>query len=79
MNTVKKNCFVLVAAAAGCIAIWASAAAAPIGQEKAIPRHLADGEEFSLPLQALLQYGQRFFSANWTIQDGGGRPLTKGT
>src|SRR5262249_43461823 len=49
-----------------------------LGQELAMPRHLTDDEEFSLPLQALLEYGQKLFMANWTEQDGAGRPITKG-
>jgi len=50
-----------------------------IGREVAVTRHLADGEEFSMPLHRLLARGQRLFTAAWTIQEGGGRPLTKGT
>lgn len=50
-----------------------------VGEEKAIPRHLADNEEFAVPLHDLIAHGQRLFEAAWTIQDGGGRPLTKGT
>jgi hypothetical protein len=49
-----------------------------IGREVAIQRHLADGEEFTRPLRALLTHGQRLFDAVWTLQEGGGRPLTKG-
>ena len=44
-----------------------------------MPTHLQDGEEFSLPLSALLIHGKLLFDANWTEQEGGGRPLTKGT
>jgi cytochrome c peroxidase len=51
----------------------------PIGREVAIPHHLQDGEEFRVPLQDLLAHGQRLFTAVWTIEEGGGRPLTKGT
>src|SRR5882672_9519741 len=50
-----------------------------IGREVAISRHLQDGEEFSITLRDLLMHGQRLFNAVWTIQEGGGRPLTKGT
>ena len=52
---------------------------AMIGAEVAVPRHLQDGEEFAVSLQALLAHGFTLFTANWTIQEGGGRPLTKGT
>src|SRR5947208_12913669 len=50
-----------------------------IGQELSIPRHLADDEEFSLPPKDLIEYGKKLFMANWTEQEGAGRPLTKGT
>lgn len=50
-----------------------------IGREVAIPRHLQDGEEFEIPLLALIRHGENLFKAAWTEQEGGGRPLTKGT
>jgi cytochrome c peroxidase len=52
---------------------------AQLGQEKARPQQLPDGAEYVLPLAAVLQHGQTIFSARWTIQDGAGRPLSKGT
>jgi len=54
-------------------------AKAAIGAEKAIPRHLQDGEESKLSLAELVRFGEKLFIANWTDQDGGGRPLSKGT
>jgi hypothetical protein len=51
----------------------------PIGQEVAARDRLADGQEFELGILKLLKAGEQFFEANWTIQEGGGRPLTKGT
>lgn len=50
-----------------------------IGREVAIERHLQDGEEFRIPIQELIRYGQKIFAANWTVQEGAGRPFTKGT
>lgn len=50
-----------------------------VGQELAVTNHLRDGEEFSTALQALLVHGKSLFEANWTDEEGGGRPLTKGT
>jgi len=50
-----------------------------IGREAAISRHLEDDEEFRIPLRDLIEHGKKIFCANWTEQDGGGRPLTKGT
>jgi cytochrome c peroxidase len=40
---------------------------------------MRDGEEFTTPLARLLEHGSSLFKANWTDEDGGGRPLTKGT
>ena len=53
--------------------------AADIGSEKALPGHLADGQEYEWPLRRVLTHGERLFSASWTVQDGAGRPLSKGT
>lgn len=50
-----------------------------IGDEIAVPQHLVDGQEFTIPLEKLLAHGKLLFNANWTEQEGGGRPLTKGT
>jgi len=52
---------------------------AQIGREVAVPVHLQDGQEFTTPIGKLLKFGESLFTANWTIQEGGGRPLTKGT
>jgi cytochrome c peroxidase len=56
-----------------------SLASAQIGREVAIARHLREGEEFVVSLKELLDHGQRLFTANWTSQEGAGRPLAKGT
>jgi len=45
-----------------------------IGREIAVPHHLADGEELTLPLRDLLAHGEHLFTAVWTSQEGGGRP-----
>src|SRR5437588_12916685 len=50
-----------------------------IGREVSVPQHLQDGQEFSLALDKLVAHGKLLFNANWTDQEGGGRPLTKGT
>lgn len=50
-----------------------------IGREVAIPKHLEDGEEVRVTTAELLTRGKAMFDANWTNQEGGGRPLTKGT
>lgn len=68
--------FVTLLTALGALS-W-SAQAAEIGQESALPRHLADGEEFEIGWRALLQHGKQLFTARWTLQEGAGRPLTKG-
>lgn len=50
-----------------------------IGREVSVPEHLQDGDEFRLPLPDLIAYGKRLFCANWTDQEGAGRPSVKGT
>jgi len=49
-----------------------------LGSERAVTRHLQNGEESKLPLSELVELGKRLFLANWTDQDGAGRPLTTG-
>jgi hypothetical protein len=49
------------------------------GDERAVQVHLQDGEEFRTSVIDLITYGKRLFTAMWTVQDGAGRPLTKGT
>lgn len=44
-----------------------------------VRNHLRDGEEFVRPLAAVLAIGQALFEANWIVDEGGGRPVTKGT
>ena len=51
-----------------------------IGSEKAVGEsRRRDSEVSAWPISEILLLGSRAFSANWTEQDGGGRPLTKGT
>jgi hypothetical protein len=53
--------------------------AAEIGSEVSVPHHLQDGEEFKISIRDLIAHGEKLFRATWTSQEGGGRPLTKGT
>jgi hypothetical protein len=69
----------LLAAAGLLVGFIESSVAAEIGREVAIPRHLQDGEEFQIPVKQLIDFGQQLFTAVWTTEEGGGRPLTKGT
>lgn len=61
------------------IAIAKSQTESQIGREVAVPVHLQDGQEFQVGLDALIRYGRKLFTANFTVEDGAGRPLTKGT
>jgi hypothetical protein len=56
----------------------AQAQTTQIGREVAIPHHLENGQEFQISLTTLLAFGKKLFTANWTIQEGQGRPLAKG-
>jgi len=78
---IKHRSLWLVALGSAAMVLAAQTApkSSKIGQEHAIQRHLADDEEFSLPLYALIEHGKKIFCANWTDQDGAGRPLIKGT
>jgi hypothetical protein len=75
----RFRAMVFAVVASLCAAVWNAADATQIGREVSIPRHLANGEEFTMPLQELLEYGKRLFNANFTIQEGAGRPMVKGT
>jgi len=48
------------------------------GREVSISQHLRDGEEYELNTNQLIGRGHDLFNAVWTIQEGGGRPQTKG-
>lgn len=65
----------LVTSAAG----QAAQGQSQIGREVAVPKHLKDDQEFQISLPELVAHGKLLFNANWTEQEGGGRPLTKGT
>jgi Di-haem oxidoreductase, putative peroxidase len=52
---------------------------AQLGVEVSVPTHLQNGEEHRMSIGELIDAGQRLFEAMWTAQEGGGRPLTKGT
>ncbi len=54
-------------------------AASQIGREVAVPRHLQDGDEYQLVIPQLIAFGEKLFTARWTVQEGAGRPLSKGT
>lgn len=50
-----------------------------IGQEISTQRHLKNSEAAEMPLAQLLKHGHELFNAMWTVQEGAGRPQTKGT
>jgi hypothetical protein len=61
------------------LAAWGQSTPSQVGREVAIPVHLQDGEEFNTPVSQLIRYGAQLFNAKFTIQEGAGRPLSKGT
>lgn len=71
--------WIIVGLVSGVAAPATGSAADPIGREVAISRHLRDGEETRLSTEALIAYGEKLFEANWTGEEGGGRPVSKGT
>lgn len=54
-------------------------ARAQIGEELSTYQRLEDGEEYTVSVRELVARGQAAFIAEWTPQEGGGRPLTGGT
>ena len=61
------------------IVAWAQTSSSQIGREVAIAVHLQDGQEFTIPILQLIQYGGQLFNAKFTVQEGAGRPQSKGT
>src|SRR5260370_37203184 len=76
MRCCKMHCGSAVALWIAIPSAWAQSN--PIGREVAIPRHLENGQEFRVSVSTLLDFGKQLFAANWTIQEGQGRPLAKG-
>jgi hypothetical protein len=61
------------------IAASAQSPSSQFGREVAIPIHLQDGEEFTITTAQLIQFGAKLFNARFTVQEGAGRPKSKGT
>ncbi len=61
------------------IVAWGQSPSSQIGREVAISVHLQDGEEFTTPIKKLIEFGSQLFNAKFTIQEGAGRPFSKGT
>lgn len=61
------------------IPVWGQSPSSQIGREVATPVHLQDGEEFTISMPKLIEFGAQLFNAKFTIQEGAGRPLSKGT
>lgn len=78
MNTQRHGAFTITALLTF-VCVLGATTRSEIGRDVAIPHHLQDGEEFTTSLQALLRYGEKLFTAKFTIEEGAGRPLTKGT
>ncbi len=74
-----KHAMALLSFFALAIALAPIAFAQQVGQEVAIPTHLQDGQEFTTPMGQLIKFGQQLFNAKFTIQEGAGRPMSKGT
>jgi len=77
----KTMMMILFAVATSFSVAWATTIinGTSIGQEVAIPVHLQDGQEYEISVQQLIAFGRKLFTAMWTIQEGAGRPMSKGT
>ena len=49
-----------------------------LGREVSVRHRLADGDEYQMSSRDLFNKGGELFDAMWTLQEGGGRPLSKG-
>ena len=79
MSRYTCRCVLLVSPLLTVIVAFGQSPGPQIGREVAIPVHLQDGEEFTMPLRDLIEFGAKLFSAKFTVQDGAGRPQSKGT
>ncbi len=75
----SKRCLLLCVVSPLVFGMVALGQSSQIGREVAIAAHLEDGEEFNISMNHLIQHGLRLFNAKFTIQEGAGRPLSKGT
>ena len=80
-KTFRRTCRWLLALSpfALVIAALGQSPSSQVGREVAISIHLQDGEEFTTSIGQLIQYGAQLFNAKFTVQEGAGRPLSKGT
>jgi Di-haem oxidoreductase, putative peroxidase len=80
-KTFRRTCtWLAVLSSLIAIAAWGQSPSSPlVGREVAIPVHLQDGEEFTTSLRHLIEFGSQLFNAKFTIQEGAGRPQSKGT
>lgn len=82
MDNTHRKCSLLLVGSTVLLAATAAVAqnaGSQVGREVAIPTHLQDGEEFNIPLRQLIEYGAQLFNAKFTVQEGAGRPRSKGT
>src|SRR5712664_2456086 len=79
MNSRRVRWCITVLVYCSTLTAWAQDDRSQIGKEVAIPRHLQDGEEYQITIPELIAFGEKLFTAKWTIQEGQGRPNTKGT
>lgn len=82
MNQILRRTYQWLAALCAivvAITSWAQSSSSQLGSEVAVPVHLQDGQEFTTPIVQLIQYGARLFNAKFTVQEGAGRPQSKGT
>src|SRR5262245_39609868 len=72
-------CAAVVITALAVVGLRAQSLSARLGDERAVRHHLTTNQEFELSVSELVEVGRRLFTANWTVEDGAGRPLSKGT
>jgi hypothetical protein len=59
--------------------VAAATSMAQIGHEGSVYERLEDGDEYRISTRELIRRGELAFRAQWTPEEGGGRPYSKGT
>src|ERR1700674_5696817 len=79
MNATRVRWSILALVCSFALTARAQGDGSQIGKEVAIPRHLEDCQKYQPAVSQLIAFGEKLFTAKWTIQEGQGRPNRKGT
>jgi hypothetical protein len=78
LGILLKGCVAVSAMLTLTVSLSARQYSSRIGSERAVATHLTNGAEYRMTAAELIAFGKQLFTANWTEEDGAGRPLTRG-